>query len=391
MGQKQQDELFSVRLRIRRWKSVAGVSHLITVAVLVLCSLWMLPRLGAKSAFELNQEVQETQRLRQLLVEAMDRYARYEKYYNEIYGRYTRDLTRLTFPARLSNGTLDELKEHYEISVEEAGPNRFLLIATGLKGPDRLTIDESHRLSANFVLPPPSRSYLMEEANRILKLQMQGEKVVDGAYSRYWQIFPPSEEQSWVAVGVRNPVMGEKVEPDPTREIASIFANVSDQVKSRMGLGAKVQAPPQPLQAFPVVNSIKEQLSSKDVSEWMEAARLAQHIHRRERGAFARKWEDLDYVSDFKFSERIRLAKNIRVHPIELGGDRRSFRLVMEGTSGDLMGEQFVMDESGSFRQVRYTEALIQQLQETTNLLENAFNFQINPVSDDNPQKQPRP
>jgi hypothetical protein len=82
----------------------------------------------------------------------------------------------------------------------------------------------------------------------------------------------------------------------------------------------------------------------------------------------------------------MRVVRNVRVHPIELSGQGKSsgYRLTLEGTTGDLMGEQFVIDDTGTMRQVRYTESLIQQLQSNTNLLEN---FQINPIVDDPAQK----
>jgi hypothetical protein len=127
----------------------------------------------------------------------------------------------------------------------------------------------------------------------------------------------------------------------------------------------------------------KEVLAPTDVQEWLESARLAQHVHKREHGHFAKRWEQLDSVSDYHFAERMKAVKNIRVHPIELSNDEKEFHFTLEGTNGDLMGEQFVMDRTGSMRQVRYTDALIHQLQEGTNLLENTFHFQINPIVDD--------
>ena len=124
-----------------------------------------------------------------------------------------------------------------------------------------------------------------------------------------------------------------------------------------------------------------------EVKNWLEAAHFAQHVYRKEKGSFAKRWEDLDSVSDFHFAERMRIVKNIRVHPVDLGVDQESFHLTLEGTAGDLLGEQFVVDTGGTVRQVRYTEALIQQLQETTAILQNTFHFQINPIVEDSAQK----
>jgi hypothetical protein len=168
--------------------------------------------------------------------------------------------------------------------------------------------------------------------------------------------------------------------------LASIFRQVSERVKGTIQNEEGVSKPVTPdLQDIlsedaPRSGMFKENLSPNDVEEWLENARLAQHVYLKERGHYAKRWEQLDQVSDYHFLERMKLAKNIRVHPIELESDEREFHLTLEGTSGDLMGEKFVMDLTGSMRQVRYTEALIHQLQEGTNLLESAF--RINPVEE---------
>jgi hypothetical protein len=156
-------------------------------------------------------------------------------------------------------------------------------------------------------------------------------------------------------------------------EGSSIFASVREQVQSRMG-----PEPARELASVGGASRFKEVLGAGEVVEWLNAAHLAQHVHLRERGRFARRWEELDNISDYHFADRMKSVKNVRVHPIGL--ESNGYQLTLEGTSGDLLGEQFVMDQSGSVRQVRYTETLIQQLQETTNILEN---FQINPIVED--------
>jgi hypothetical protein len=325
-------------------------------------------------------------------MEALDRLVRYQHYFHDINGRYTRDLARLSLPSRLASGDLEQLRRFYEVSVIETQPKRFLLLATGVINTDRVTIDESHHLNANFVVPPPTRAYLLEEADRLLGLRAQGLDTQDGVFSHFWQISKATDEQGWVALGVRQPVMGERREFDSNRALASIFQEVSERVKSKM-LGSG----PAPASTGPAVleekdfsaasevgeSLFKEVLNPLDVQEWLESARLAQHVHRREHGHYAKRWEQLDTVSDYHFAERIKTVKNIRVHPIELSNEDQEFHFTLEGTNGDLMGEQFVMDRTGSMRQVRYTDALIHQLQEGTNLLENTFHFQINPIVDD--------
>jgi hypothetical protein len=390
-----ENTVFSARQRIRRWKSAAGAFHLLTLSGFVLCLTWLLPVISSQTTRGLSQAGNEQAVARQMLLEALDRLVRYQHYYYEIHGRFTRDLARLSLPGRLAGGDLEELQRSYEISVTELEPKRFLLLATGIHSTDRVTVDESRRLNANFALPNPSRAYLLEEADRVLALRSQGAEPLEGLYSAYWQVAPLGDGQGWVAVGTKKPVAGERREYQGERVLASIFAEVSERVKTKMtGKTSKAKPKEEESAEFeldqPRVNLFKEQLSSTDVQEWLENARVAQHVHKREHGHFAKKWERLDGVSDYHFFERIQVAKNVRVHPIEITGDGKDFRLTIEGTSGDLMGEQFVVDSSGSVRQVRYTEALINQLQESTNLLENTFRFQINPIADD-PSRRSQP
>lgn len=371
-----QNELFTSRERIRRWKAFSGIFHLLSVTLLVLVSLLLLPRWGGKGVAQSTTELTERQSMRQLLLEALDKIARYQKYYRELHGRYARDLSRLSLPLQLASGTMEELRRHYEISVLELQPNRFLVLATGTSGTDRVTIDERHRLNANFVLPPPSRAYLVEEADRLLALRASGGTPEEGLYLRYWKL--NSSDDVFFAVGQRNPVLGERRELEADRSPATLFTAIGERLKTHFG-AAKGGAPEK------IVSPFKEMLEAHDVNDWLTAARLAQHVYRREKGHYARKWEELDGVSDYRFAERMKVAKNVRVQPIEVVD--QGFRLTIEGTSGELMGEQFVVDHAGEVRQVRYTEALIQQLQDTTSLLENTFHFQINPVNEDPAQR----
>ena len=188
MREAKNQDMFTSRQRIRKWKSFSGVFHLITVCSLVFSLLWILPQLGSKSAVQIGQEVRDQLERRQLLLEALDKMVRYQKYYNEVHGRYTRDLSRLTLPAEFTSGRQEDLQRAYEISVLEVRPNRFQLLATGLGSSDRITIDESHRINSNFVLPAPARAYLIEEADRLLRLKAQGLPPNEGIVARYWKL-----------------------------------------------------------------------------------------------------------------------------------------------------------------------------------------------------------
>ena len=136
-------ELFSARQRIRRWKAVASAFHLLSVAVSILCILLALPYVESRNANQITQEWKEEQESRQMLIETLDRLVRYQRYFHDIYGRYTRDLSRILLPNRLATGDLEQLRRSYEISVIEVQPKRFLILATGIKNTDRITVDES--------------------------------------------------------------------------------------------------------------------------------------------------------------------------------------------------------------------------------------------------------
>src|SRR3989344_2080412 len=233
MGQWNDFDLFSARERIRRLKSLSWVFHLFTVAGLVISTLWLIPNFTQRSLFEVNSELQNRYIARQLLLETLDKLARYQQFFHELNGRYTQDLSRLSLPKRLASGNRTELDAHYEISVIEAHPNRFLLLAAGICNSDRITGDERLRLNANFILPPLSRAYLFEEADRILRLKAQGETPDEGLLDRYWQVSAEGG-QAWVAIGKRDPVLGERRELGAERAISSIFTDVSETVKSKL-------------------------------------------------------------------------------------------------------------------------------------------------------------
>jgi hypothetical protein len=375
--------MFAAREKIRRWKAISGLFHLITVICLVVSLCWLLPNPQGKSLSELNAQMEKQIQVRRSLLESLDRMVRYQKYYSEIHGKFTRDLQRLPVPDRQTASQEVDINKYYEISVLDARPNRFLLLATGIETGDRVTIDEGHRVSANFVLPVPTKSYLEEEADRLLRLRGQSQPALDGIYAKFWKF--EKEGTGFVAIGARYPILGVRKELEPAKELSSLFATIREKVESRMmgkplGSEGRNLASKEPPLKFPV------ELSNKEVLEWLEAARLAQHIHFREKGKYARKWEELDTVSDFQFIERMRVAKNIRVNPIDFSGTDNVFQISLEGISGDLLGEQFFVDKTGSIKQLRYTESLIQQLQETTSILEN---FQINPIIDPAAKSQP--
>jgi hypothetical protein len=319
-------------------------------------------------AFDLSSRVLQ----RQQLLEALDRMGRQQHYFREVNGRFTRDLSRLAIPDRLASGTLEELKAEYEIAATEVSPSRFLLVGQGLKNGDRVSLDEMHRINANFVLPEPNKKYLSEEADRMLRLHKAGESPLPGIYAQYWRIESVPEE-GLVALGVRAPVAGERLAQIPLRRPAGLFESVSEAIRNPE-LGNSIGAAIGASAGLSVASSL---LQSRDVEAWLKAAHYAQHVFFREQGRFARKWDELDSAVDFQFSKKSKSTENVRFHPIEIQEGGQRYRIVLEGTRGDIEGEQFILDQSGNIQQVRFTEALKQQLQSTTDLLEI---FQVKPA-----------
>ncbi len=371
--------IFSTRDRIKRVKFWGGIFHLLSVALCLLGALSLYPHGAFQKNFELQEKSANLIRSRQQLMEAMDKLVRYEDYYRELHGRYTRDLSRLFLPEKLSTGSWEDVRRHYEISALDVQGNHLLMLAQGVDRPDRATIDERHRFSVNFAVPTPSKSYLYEEADRAIRLSKKGKLDNASLAAGFWTITKEKEDSGdhYYATGVRGIVVGERHEERGynSREIASIFTAVSEQVKNHMA-ATEEKVPAAAGSVF----------DASDVGDYLRSARDAEHIFKRERGHYARKWEELDSVTGFHFQERQQRAENIRVHPIDVKQDDSDFHLVIEGTSGELLGEKFMMEEAGEIREMRYTDALINQLQESTQLLESASKFQISEEPSDTPQ-----
>jgi len=375
---KHDNLIFRSRKRLRHWRAIAGIFHLLTVCLFTFALAKVLPGLLSHTSSQARQ-ISSSLKDRQDLIETMDRIVRYQNYFRERNGRYTRDLGRLGLPDQLASGTsIFEVFRHYEISMLEAESHRFVLLARGVNSTDRATVDEKSRLRANFNLPPLSRAYLMEEAERILSLKNNGENTSLGLSESYWNI-RRDENGSWLALGDKDPVRGERLVSQQDEQGLSLFSSVRGHMEAR--ISSETNRGSRTLSSIPeklglgFKKEVKE-LSAKEAVAFLERVQSAQWIHKRERGRFAVRWEDLQLVSKFDFNS-VRAAKNVRLLPLEVSP--KGFRIILEGTEGDLLGEQFVASDEGAVRQVRYTEALAEQLQQTTDLLGS---FQINPVGE---------
>ncbi len=86
---------FRIRARIRRWRFWGSLFHLGTLLLAVVALALSLPKSGVLLGGESVRQAE----LRQELMQYLDRLVRYEHYYRELNGRFTRDLTRLGISA----------------------------------------------------------------------------------------------------------------------------------------------------------------------------------------------------------------------------------------------------------------------------------------------------
>lgn len=368
---------------------LGAIAHLVAIASVVIAASVYYP-LKAQLANRDPGFSEDAIRVRQLLLEALDYYVRYQHYYHEVYGRYSRELVNLGVPTELSQGTLAEVQRYYEISVLDASPKRLLLLATarpnvpaslGL-GRDRVTIDGHYRLNGNFAMPMLSRKYLTMEADRALQLYLRNRQLELGLAKEYWRFEPRRDDgrAKWVAVGLRGPALGGQRSAifgggeAENRGLASIFTQVRRHLAARAP-----QSRPSP-QAAASERGGRE-FGLMDLHFLLADSRFAQHVHWRERGVYAADWDALDTVSSFRILERVRASSNLELEPIEITPE--GYNLRVKGTSGVFIGELFTMNEAGELKQIRYTDVLVKELSQTRGILQNSFGFQISEVPQD--------
>lgn len=356
------------RAQIKTLRTWGSLSHLFSIVVLILGAVMLLPVGDGGVSGLANQETQVVQR-RQLLLEGLDKIVRYQHYYRELQGGFTRDLARLGMPLLLSHGDFNELHADYEVSVLEASDKRLIVLAAGKN--DRVTMDDRYRVTANFILPPAHKKYLLEEADRILQLSSFGQTNSLGLYTNYWKAEARSESEGlvWSVVGQRAPVVGQRLElrQSDGRGPASIFSDVGTKLRSKLGEQSEV-------------GKAELLLTTSQVRTWLQRLHLAQHIYKRENGVYASTFEQLASRSSFDLQK---YSGALRVSPIEISPT--GYRVSAEGLTGDILGEQFVMDQTGQVKQIRYTESIISKLQESSQILQGALPFQITEVGSETP------
>lgn len=220
-----------------------------------------------------------TQQRRELL-EAMDRLVAYEHYYRSVYGHFTVRLSRLGYLLPL------QLTEVYDIHVSEAFRGRLVISAvseTHGQIRDRISVDQSYKVSANFTIPPPRPEYLKALALRQLRVIQDApvgrsmllleDRGVFSGYFKYGVRRDVRDKKIVTAEGLKSPVAGLYLE----------LGNESLELAESHQVGQK---------------------ASSSVMSTLEEAYLAQRIFRGEMGRYAKSWSELSKIAAFRFEDR---------------------------------------------------------------------------------------
>lgn len=287
------------------------------------------PILGFRMLASSRGVASPVQSLRQELLETLDRLAAYEGYYRSVYGHYTKILGRtgLSISPRLA--------EAYDIRVQEASRDRFLILASSERDgrlADFVSVDHLHRVHANFRLPEPSSDYLRQHAERQLRrLAREGrperfrESGIFQGYFRFDARLNSNGERVAVAQGIAGPVKGLEFELDSKTLVARDaqgteldWAAREQRPQSSVVAGWKNAAPT--TGEHPVPRASRSLTASfAGLKGALEEVYLAQRIFRGETGRYARNWEELARVANFRFEHRGELSSESPEVPFSEG------------------------------------------------------------------------
>lgn len=223
------------------------------------------------------------------LVETLDRLVAYEHYYRSVYGHFTQRLSRLGYALPV------ELTDTYEIHVSEASRGRLVICATSeINGQilDRVSIDQSYVVRANFTLPEPRTEHLKALAFKQLRAlrdapagAAQADLEERGVFSGYFQFETHQDlggRKIASAVGIKPPVVGLRL------ELGTEDLEVADAAKTG-------------------------QKPSGSVMSTLEEAYLAQRIFRGEMGRYAKSWSELSKIAAFRFEDKDQFGRESQV------------------------------------------------------------------------------
>lgn len=272
------------------------------------------------------------------LLELLDRMVSYEHYYRSVYGQFTKLLSRTgVWLPRL-------VADVYEVRVAEASSDRLLITAVSEHGgrtADLVSIDQDFRLRASFPVPDPRSEYLRILAIRHLRMLQAApspetveEQGVFRGYFRYSVDRDSKGGRVVRAEGLRGPATGMKLELGrslgPIADEELMISEADSVEEPHGGLG------------FPGLTSVHASESHwiRDAAKLLPASSrgelasmstfeevfLAQKIFLGEMGRYARSWEELQMVADFRFEDRERYS----LDEISLGELAREFAVSPE-------------------------------------------------------------
>lgn len=335
---------------------------------------------------------EEVAHQRRLLYQVADKIVRYQKYYREVFGRYTGDIQSLGIPNQLIGGTTEEVFRHYEVFIELRQGQRFFVRArarpilrrNSVQAKDVFRIDQDFLIHNNFPEPQMSREFLMSEADRVLRLREREKEAVVGIAQKYWIFSKEKLENSavvWTASGVKGRVRG--AERGAQRSLAAVDVRGENSIFSKITAHLRVGGANIANETGREPSSvIRKAIGLSGIQRFLELGRFAQHVYSREFGHFAITWEDLDEKVGFRLTEMGSAYSNISLEPIELSRD--DYRLRIRGTAGDILGEVFSMDKFGNLEQIRFTDVIVERLRATTEFLSDPNRFQISELPDEN-------
>lgn len=235
------------------------------------------------------------------MLESLDRVIAYEHYYRSVYGHYTKILGRVgvSLPQSLST--------RFEIRVNEASKNRVLVTAfseVNGKTLDFASIDQDYDLHTNFPIPIPRADYLRSKAFKHLRVlkearggQVSDEQGIFKGYFRYEVQRNSSDHRIASAIGIRAPVEGMVLEmgPQGSGEISSLSQGMP-WASSEPLLGLQARMNP---------NETGENHSAPAIQKnTLEEAYLAQRIFYGEMGRYAKSWNELSRITQFRFDAK---------------------------------------------------------------------------------------
>jgi hypothetical protein len=230
------------------------------------------------------------------LVEVMDRIMVHQHYYHSIYGHFTKIINHIGV------GLPKSITEHYDVRVTDASNDHLLVTAFSEENGkviDLISIDQDFQVKSNFQLPPPRSEFLKAQAIRYLRIlkdapsgQVAAEQGVFKGYFKYSLKNDSSTDKTAVAIGVRAPVLGVKLELGQEGLQASL--NSPDDVAEDSS----------PTFSDTKMSRATGQQTALGAKSSEEETQLAQKIFFGEMGRYPKSWSELEEITHLHFESQ---------------------------------------------------------------------------------------